>query len=598
MKGRFIALASVLAMLAGRVMAQGPLTTAFTYQGELRQSGAPATGTYDLRFRLYSAPTGGTQLGPTLCADNIAVSAGRFAASLDFGPLFTGQQTFLEIDVRQDTGLDCSSVTGFTTLAPRQLITAGPNSLYALAAATAGSAGTATNASQFNGQAPSFYQNAANLTSGTIPSARLSGSYTSSLTLSNTSNSFSGSGAGLTSLNASNLSAGAVSDSLLSPNIPRLNAANAFSAGATFLGNVGIGTATPGMTLTVAGDMEMGTGSGDYHRFRIGGGNSNGFIYGSYPAFGDGVHFGYNYYADAAGVGHLIHTDGATSRIGVGYGTIALCTGAVGQAPSTRLYVDPSGNIGVGTISPNARLTVSGGTVSINSSTVGATTVFANAASAQTIGVYGRGAAYAVYGAGLGTYAVYGVANIGSYGVYADGNLGSNGTKSFRIDHPADPENKYLLHYCAESPEVINFYRGAVTLDAAGAATITLPSYFAAINTNPSYQLTAIGSAMPALHVEQEIDAGAIAAGNAIEPGQAIPTCTFTIAGGAPGGKVSWRVEAVRNDRYIQRSGAPVEQDKPEAERGKYQKPELYGKPAEAAATFNPAIDEAIRAQQ
>lgn len=44
--------------------------------------------------------------------------------------------------------------------------------------------------------------NASNLASGTVPSARLSGTYGQALTLSNASNSFSGSGAGLTGVNA------------------------------------------------------------------------------------------------------------------------------------------------------------------------------------------------------------------------------------------------------------------------------------------------------------------------------------------------------------------------------------------------------------
>jgi hypothetical protein len=33
------------------------------------------------------------------------------------------------------------------------------------------------------------------------------------------------------------------------------------------------------------------------------------------------------------------------------------------------------------------------------------------------------------------------------YGVYSLGRLGASGPKSFRIDHPDDPESRYLLHY-------------------------------------------------------------------------------------------------------------------------------------------------------
>lgn len=50
--------------------------------------------------------------------------------------------------------------------------------------------------------------NATNLSSGTVPSARLSGTYSSALTFSSASNSFTGDGSGLSSLNASNISSG------------------------------------------------------------------------------------------------------------------------------------------------------------------------------------------------------------------------------------------------------------------------------------------------------------------------------------------------------------------------------------------------------
>ncbi len=234
-------------------------------------------------------------------------------------------------------------------------------------------------------------------------------------------------------------------------------------------------------------------------------------------------------------------------------------------------------------------------------------------ASPDGSGVYGRasassGLAYGVYGysassIGRGVYGIaiatgasdtpYGVrgscstATLG-YGVYAVGDMGCSGNKPFRIDHPQDPENKYLLHYAAESPEVINFYRGTVTLDARGEAAVELPPYFGMINTSPSYQLTAVGAPMPMLHVAAEISEEALAAGAQAGPGDAPPTCSFRIAGGTPGGKVSWRVEAVRNDLRNRLHGAPVECEKLGPERDKYQHPEYYGQPAEMGMDCQP----------
>jgi hypothetical protein len=127
-------------------------------------------------------------------------------------------------------------------------------------------------------------------------------------------------------------------------------------------GNVGIGTTTPGKTLTVAGDAEIGTGSGDYHHLRVGGGNSDGFLYGSYHALGDGIHLGYNYYADPAGFDQVIHPDGATSRISVQYGSIVLATAPPFQgAPVDRLTVDSVGNVYMVGNCSVATLTIRGG---------------------------------------------------------------------------------------------------------------------------------------------------------------------------------------------------------------------------------------------
>ena len=175
----------------------------------------------------------------------------------------------------------------------------------------------------------------------------------------------------------------------------------------------------------------------------------------------------------------------------------------------------------------------------------------------------------------------------GAYGVFSTGNFGANGTKAFRIDHPDDPENKYLLHYCSESPDVINFYSGTVRLDAAGSAVVVLPHYFAKVNRDPRYTLTAIGAPMPQLHIAEEISESDLASGAA---------CSFRIGGGAAKAKVSWRVDAVRNDLWVRSRGAPVELDKTGPERGTYQAPDLYGQPEERSTLWvatHPAPDQA-----
>jgi hypothetical protein len=138
------------------------------------------------------------------------------------------------------------------------------------------------------------------------------------------------------------------------------------------------------------------------------------------------------------------------------------------------------------------------------------------------------------------------------------------GTKDFRIDHPLDPANKYLIHASVESSEMKNIYDGMVTLDGNGAAQVTLPDWFEALNGDFRYQLTAIGRSSPGLFISEEIS------GN-----------QFRIAGGIPGTKVSWQVTGVRKDAYAKATPLVVEQGKSAREQGFYIHPELFGAPEE-----------------
>ncbi len=176
-------------------------------------------------------------------------------------------------------------------------------------------------------------------------------------------------------------------------------------------------------------------------------------------------------------------------------------------------------------------------------------------------------------------YAVVGsCADEDGYGVFAAGNSGASGTKSFRIDHPDDPTNMYLLHYSMEGPEVLNCYSGKVQLDSNGEIDVEMPAYFGKVNRDPRYTLTAIGSAMPDLHIATEISEAVLLYATTIPAGQASPPCVFRISGGAPNGTVSWRVEGVRNDAWMRANGAAAERMKLGREIGTLQQPELNQK--------------------
>jgi hypothetical protein len=123
--------------------------------------------------------------------------------------------------------------------------------------------------------------------------------------------------------------------------------------------------------VLLAADVQIGTGAGDYHRLSLGGGNASGFLYGSYPKWGDGVHLGYNYYADASGADQVLHSDGATSRISAGYGSIVLATGGVGLPPTTqRLVVDTSSVTVNGTFNNNSDRNAKQNFAAVNSSQI------------------------------------------------------------------------------------------------------------------------------------------------------------------------------------------------------------------------------------
>lgn len=190
-------------------------------------------------------------------------------------------------------------------------------------------------------------------------------------------------------------------------------------------------------------------------------------------------------------------------------------------------------------------------------------------------GVIGSGTTIGVSGYSTDGWAIYGYSSAG-YAGYFNGNvevlgdLAVSGTKAFKIDHPLDPANEYLYHYCMESSEVLNEYSGNVVLDEKGEAWVEMPAWFDAVNTDFRYQLTPIGGAAPNLYIASEIQEG-----------------RFQIAGGPAGLKVSWQVTALRNDPYLQENPAPVEQAKPKDEAGTYLTPELYGQPAESGLGYS-----------
>lgn len=420
--------------------------------------------------------------------------------------------------------------------------------------------------------------------------------------------SFVGNGSGLAGLNASNISAGTLADARLSTNVALRAAANNFTQANTFAGFVGIGTTTQtspfsqleifnsgslggavnllitsantsfdplfrlksgvsAVDLTLDGDSDVFTLFNEASTMNVA--DTGLFMFNTLN-----TQFSSNFIIEsvnASGYGGLVarSRDSATGRPFLGYATtggLYSWTYLDAETNEWRVFhsddnlrISSAGNLGINE-APAASATaevvlnvpLSAGTIKDGiRSTVNGTSV--PAAIRGTLATTATG--------GSGVLGEESSSSLSAFAVYGLGNMGCSGVKPFQIDHPKDPQNKYLRHYSAESPEPQNFYNGTVRTDAAGVAWIQLPDYFADINTNFRYQLTVVDNEDFAMvRVSREIE------GN-----------RFQIKTNRPNVKVCWQVNADRNDKYVQMDGAPTELDKPEALKGTYQYPEHWG---------------------
>jgi len=150
------------------------------YQGRLNNGGTAANGSYDFRFALYDSVTNGSLIAGPVTNTATAVADASFSVILDFGPgLFPGPAQWVDVAVRTN------GAGAFAALIPRQPILAVPYAIFAYSASNL--LGTVA-AAQLSGP----------LTLAQLPGAVLTNNE-KGITL---GGAFSGSGAGLTGLNA------------------------------------------------------------------------------------------------------------------------------------------------------------------------------------------------------------------------------------------------------------------------------------------------------------------------------------------------------------------------------------------------------------
>jgi len=214
--------------------------TAFTYQGRLNNGAAPASGTFDLTFTLFTVNSNGLPWAGPVTNRAAVVTNGLFMATIDFGPgVFNGGSYWLEIGVRTN------GASVFSTLSPRQPVTPTP---YAIMANSASNLLGTLSTAQLTGTFPAS-QIAGNLPasqlSGTIASSNFSGTYSGPVTFNNGADMFDGTfigqfvgssflggtftgqflgdGSGVINLNASQLASGIVPDARISDTFTRTN---------------------------------------------------------------------------------------------------------------------------------------------------------------------------------------------------------------------------------------------------------------------------------------------------------------------------------------------------------------------------------------
>lgn len=398
---------------------------------------------------------------------------------------------------------------------------------------------------------------------------------------------FQGSGSGLTSLDAGNFSAG-----LLSPTMGGTGSDTSSAANGSMLVKAGadwttLGPDVDGTVLTLVGGVPAWVApSGGTLSLPFAGVGDDGGLDSLFKVENSGE------YASILGIasnplGVAIRGE-ATDTTSYSYGGLFIANSSLGRG----IFAENQSETGVsiagrfGSPSPDTYAVYSTASATIGDATAIVGETFADSgngvlgvatstvANRFSLGVEGRSSGSTgsgIYGynsstTGRSAGVIAATNNVGASGsaLVAFGNFVAAGTKSFRIDHPFDPLNKYLRHYCSEGPAPYNLYKGRVTTDQAGYAWVQLPNYFEAINRNPDFALTVIDSS----------DDFVLA-----KISREIVDNRFQIRTNKPRVTVSWQVTAIRNDLFVRNSDYSDVEIKPEFERGTYQMPTLYNRP-------------------
>ncbi|MBI3952028.1 MAG: hypothetical protein HY314_16400 [Acidobacteria bacterium] len=335
--------------------------TAFMYQGELKDATGPANGLYDLQFTLYRTQTRGDEVGSVIY-ENLVLTNGLLSIQLDFGRAVYDQ--WLEIGVRP-----AGSTEPYTVLSPRQKLTSTLQAIFARQGAwtlvgmpvgVADSEDFQVVEAEISSDGPRpTEQKAKNTSTPSVddPDGNPSDATPSQLgdwTLTGNrgtdpTRNFLGTADNVALVFRTNL-------------MERMRIDN--------LGNVGIGTMSPGFLLDVAGTARLRGGAGatgllvnSSGNVGIGTANPTGRVHsvGAWPTASlllEDTALTYTSIAHAPadnGIGFLTASGGAAN---VNVGGLSITSSYFTAPPASGLYVQ--GNVGIGTMTPGAKLDVAG----------------------------------------------------------------------------------------------------------------------------------------------------------------------------------------------------------------------------------------------
>jgi hypothetical protein len=550
-------LTAILLLSSAEVGGQTPLGTEFTYQGQLKHGGVPVNGTADFEFTLWDDPNSvdpGHQVGRMVPVDDVNVVKGLFTVVLDFGEdIFTGEARWLEIAVRSPAGGGA-----FTTLDPRQPLTAAPYALYALHGPSSAGYWAANGDDIYNA-------NSGRVGIGTTsPSHQLHVESAEERAIFGDNLATSGTAYGVYGRSNSTTGFGVYGE------------ATAFSGGNfgvrgdtwsdTGVGVFGIAAMTTGINYGVYGQSQSPTGRGVCGL----GNNAAGANYGVYGQTNSadgwaGYFVGRGYFSGNVGIGttapayplHLAgtaqimeklitsHTAGTWidlenmstggkrwavvstgSANGEGAGKMLLRAITDGR---TVMTLTGTGDVGIGAANPAARLDVAGRVrADLTSSDAGYLWTLGSNGSYNTLltnlSGFPNNGYVTVYDAGGNNLAGMYIDSAGYGAIYAE-------VKSFRVANPRQPDTE-IVYACIEGPEAAAYIRGTSQL-VAGHAIVQLPEHFqdVAVAEGMTVQVTPCSADSKGLAVVQQALDGFV---------------VQELLQGTGSYEFHWRVEAVR----------------------------------------------------